>query len=138
MPRKVSRAKTQAADADKENDVYTSDVGQRVLAEKEVVPKAAAKGKAAPSRKATVSLADELEEMTKQMNTMSLEKEKAELLLKERDAMLEQKNAEELRLHSLLEVKELEQKKLAEKVRKLQKTKEFQPTIVSMLLFREL
>ncbi|BBN02046.1 upstream-binding transcription factor [Marchantia polymorpha subsp. ruderalis] len=86
-------------------------------------------GAAVEAKGPDVSLADELEEMTKKLNMISLEKEKALMLVKEREAQLEQKNAEELRLQGLLSAKEQEQKKLADKVRKLQKMKEFHPTI---------
>ncbi|CAM6119616.1 unnamed protein product [Calypogeia fissa] len=129
MPRRATKAQAKAAEDDKENAVVLADVEHGGFNENEVVPKAAGKSKAPASRKATVSLADELEEMTKKMNMISLEKEKAEQLLKERDAQLEEKNAEESRLQALLEAKEQEQKKLTEKVRKLQKLKEFQPTL---------
>lgn len=134
MPRGTSKAKSKAAEADKENAVYAADAAQGGPHEKEVVLKAAGKIKAAASRKPAVTLADELDEMTKKMNLISLEKEKAVQLLKERDAELEHKNAEELRLQGLLEAKEQEQKKLTEKVRKLQKMKEFQPTLVSSMV----
>lgn len=90
-------------------------------------------GAAVEAKGPDVSLADELEEMTKKLNMISLEKEKALMLVKEREAQLEQKNAEELRLQGLLSAKEQEQKKLADKVRKLQKMKEFHPTIVRRL-----
>jgi hypothetical protein len=134
MPPRASRAKAKAAEADKENAEQAIDVAKVAPPQPETAPKAAVKAKAAASKKPTptVSLADELEAMTKKMNMISLEKEKAELLLKERDAQLQQKSAEESRLQGLLEKKEQEQKMLAEKVRKLQKIKEFVPSMVSI------
>ncbi|KAL2642857.1 hypothetical protein R1flu_010444 [Riccia fluitans] len=72
---------------------------------------------------------DDLELLTRKLETLSVEKDNALKLLQVREAELELKTTEEQRLQTLLETKEEEQRKLAERVRKLEKAKEFRPTI---------
>jgi len=70
------------------------------------------------------SFEKELLEMQEMLQQMRLEKEKTEELLKVKDEALKQKDAE-------LENRGREQEKLQVELKKLQKLKEFKPTMVS-------
>lgn len=81
------------------------------------------KGKRVPASKSKATLAEELLDLQKMLGDMKLEKEKAEVMLKEKDAMLEKKEME-------LQQREEAQEKLQKELKKLQKLKEFKPTLV--------
>ncbi|KAF5196564.1 high mobility group B protein 6-like [Thalictrum thalictroides] len=68
------------------------------------------------------SFENELEEIQKKLEQMRIEKEKTEELLKDRDEMLKMKEEE-------LENRGKEQEKLLVELKKLQKAKEFKPTM---------
>lgn len=70
------------------------------------------------------SFEKDLLEMQEKMQLLRLEKEKTEELLKARDELLKQKEEE-------LENRGREQEKLQVELKKLQKLKEFKPTMVS-------
>ncbi|XP_031501589.1 high mobility group B protein 6-like [Nymphaea colorata] len=68
------------------------------------------------------SLAVELQKMQEKLESLSLEKQRAEELLKERDALLKQKEEE-------LEIRGKDQERLQIEIKKLQKLKEFNPNV---------
>ncbi len=78
-----------------------------------------------------MSLEEELETMTKTLKQMSIEKEQSEARLKLKEDELQAKAAEAQRINEQLKLSDEGKKKLEEKLRKLQKQKEFQPTLVS-------
>ncbi|KAK6935498.1 High mobility group box domain, partial [Dillenia turbinata] len=69
------------------------------------------------------SFEKEVQDLKEKLQQMRLEKEKTEELLKERDEMLKQKEEE-------LETRIKEQEKLQMELKKLQKMKEFKPTMI--------
>ncbi|XP_022733299.1 high mobility group B protein 6-like [Durio zibethinus] len=82
--------------------------------------KAAAKGK--QTKQQQQSFEKDLQEMQDMLQKLRIEKEKTEELLKEKDEMLKMKDEE-------LETKGKEQEKLHMELKKLQKMKEFKPTM---------
>ncbi|KAF3773817.1 High mobility group B protein 13 [Nymphaea thermarum] len=68
------------------------------------------------------SLAVELQKLQEKLERLSLEKQRAEELLKERDALLKQKEEE-------LEIRGKDQERLQIEIKKLQKLKEFKPNV---------
>ncbi|CAK9274834.1 unnamed protein product [Sphagnum jensenii] len=76
-----------------------------------------------------ISLEEELETMTKTLKQMSIEKEESEARLKLKEDELQAKAAEAERINEQLKLSDEGKKKLEEKLRKLQKLKEFQPTL---------
>nr|CAD1842296.1 unnamed protein product [Ananas comosus var. bracteatus] len=90
---------------------------KRVLSKnKAPAPVAAASGPAASS------FADELQDLQEKLQKLQIEKEKTEELLRERDAMLREKEEE-------IENRGKERERLQAELKKLQKTKEFKPTV---------
>ena len=87
--------------------------------------KVAQKGK---KSKESQSFERDLQEMQEKLGQLRLEKEKTEELLKARDEMLKIKEEE-------LETRGREQEKLQMELKKLQKLKEFKPTMVRFLDF---
>ena len=77
------------------------------------------------------TLEEELEAMTKALKKVSLEKEQGEALLKAKEEELMAKTLEAERVQEQLNDSVEGKKKLEEKLRKLQKLKEFQPTLVN-------
>jgi upstream-binding transcription factor len=80
-----------------------------------------------------LTLEEELEAMTKALKKVSLEKEQGEALLKAKEEELMAKTLEAERVQEQLNDSVEGKKKLEEKLRKLQKLKEFQPTLVNNL-----
>jgi len=76
-----------------------------------------------------LTLEEELEAMTKALKKVSLEKEQGEALLKAKEEELMAKTLEAERVQEQLNDSVEGKKKLEEKLRKLQKLKEFQPTL---------
>ncbi|CAN6444341.1 unnamed protein product [Victoria cruziana] len=68
------------------------------------------------------SLEVELQKMQERLEKLTLEKERAEELLKEQDALLKQKEEE-------LEIRGKDQERLQTEIKKLQKLKEFKPNV---------
>lgn len=87
---------------------------------------AESKGKAASKKQQLKqqSFEQDLIEMQEKLQQLRLEKEKTDELLKEKDEILKQKDEE-------LETRGKEQEKLQIELKKLQKLKEFKPTMVS-------
>lgn len=83
---------------------------------------AAAKGK--PQLSEVSSFEKELQEMQERLEKLKLEKEQTEEMLKAREESLKQKEEE-------IETRDREQEKLKIELKKLQKMKEFKPTMVS-------
>ncbi|XP_020089633.1 high mobility group B protein 6-like [Ananas comosus] len=77
---------------------------------------------AAASAPAASSFADELQDLQEKLQKLQIEKEKTEELLRERDAMLREKEEE-------IENRGKERERLQAELKKLQKTKEFKPTV---------
>lgn len=99
------------------------------------MPAVAAKKTAATKTKglkdnSNLALEQELEAMTNALKKVSLEKEESEAKLKEKENELQNQVAEAERVQNLLKSSDEGKKKLEEKLRKLQKVKEFQPTLV--------
>lgn len=86
--------------------------------------KGKSKGKSEQQKSSPSSFEKELQEMQEMMETLRIEKERTEEMLKERDEMLKQKDEE-------LDSKGREQEKLQNELKKLQRLKEFKPTVVS-------
>ncbi|KAL2642856.1 hypothetical protein R1flu_010443 [Riccia fluitans] len=72
---------------------------------------------------------NEFEHLTRKLKTLTVEKDNALKILQAREAELKLKSDEEQRLQTLLNEKEEKQRKLVQKLRKLEKGKEFRPTI---------
>ncbi|KAL8556599.1 hypothetical protein ACS0TY_004159 [Phlomoides rotata] len=89
-------------------------------AEKKKSKKGVSKGKQQPSE--VSSFEKQLQEMQEQLEKLKLEKEQTEEALKARDDSLKQKEEE-------LEIRDREQEKLKIELKKLQKVKEFKPTV---------
>lgn len=86
------------------------------------------KSKAAPKKQqAKPSFDKELQEMQDMLQQLRLDKEKTEELLKAKDEILKQKDEE-------LKTRDKEQEKLQIELKKLQKLKEFKPTMVRFLI----
>lgn len=79
-----------------------------------------------------LTLEQELEAMTKALKKVSLEKEQGEALLKAKEEELMAKTLEAERVQEQLNDSVEGKKKLEDKIRKLQKLKEFQPTLVNV------
>lgn len=84
------------------------------------------KGKGASKKQSKQSFEKDLLEMQEKLQQLRLEKEKTEELLKAKDEILKQKEEE-------LENRGREQENLQIELKKLQKLKEFKPTMVSFL-----
>ena len=85
--------------------------------------------KAKQNKEASASLFEkDFQEMQEMLQQLKLEKEKTEVLLKEKDDMLKAKDEE-------IEMKGKEQQKMKMELKKLQKLKEFKPTMVRFLDF---
>ncbi|CAK9228950.1 unnamed protein product [Sphagnum troendelagicum] len=119
----TKRGKRAAKNVDPEKENATDGAG--------IIPmplkKAAVKPKALTVN--NMSLEEELETMTKTLKQMSIEKEESEARLKLKEDELQAKAAEAERINEQLKLSDEGKKKLEEKLRKLQKLKEFQPTL---------
>ncbi|EFJ38483.1 hypothetical protein SELMODRAFT_73858 [Selaginella moellendorffii] len=71
---------------------------------------------------------EELETMTQKLNKMRLEKEEVQKLVLEQGAKIKEQ-------HDRIAMQSKEHEKLQEKIRKLEKVKEFQPNLVSLVCF---
>lgn len=125
--RKPLKAKTSASSSTAAQPSGPSPIRPLPSAGKEngACPSPASKGKRAAA-KSKASLAGELLDLQKMLEEMKLGKEKAEVMLKEKDAMLERKEME-------LKQRGAAQEKLQKELKKLQKLKEFKPTLVNLL-----
>lgn len=92
-------------------------------------------GKAAKAAAAAASVVDDVAELQGMLERLRLEKEKAEEMVRERDEVIRKKEEE-------IETKEKEQERLQAELRKVQRAKEFKPTVVRsqipLLRFRSL
>ncbi|TKW36912.1 hypothetical protein SEVIR_1G012800v4 [Setaria viridis] len=79
-------------------------------------------GKAAKAAAAAASVVDDVAELQGMLERLRLEKEKAEEMVRERDEVIRKKEEE-------IETKEKEQERLQAELRKVQRAKEFKPTV---------
>ena len=90
----------------------------------------AQKSKRAPARRgkagkaASAAVVDDVAELQGMLERLRLEKEKAEEMVRERDEVIRKKEEE-------IETKGKEQERLQAELRKVQRAKEFKPTVVS-------
>lgn len=109
--------------------------GSEVVSEKENVDVSPVSSKATWKTRglkesSNLSLEEELEAMTKALKQVSLEKERNEAKLREKEELLSAKAAEAERMQILLKSRDEEKKRLEDKLRKLQKVQGFQPSLV--------
>lgn len=109
--------------------------GSEVVSEKENVDVSPVSSKATGKTRglkesSNLSLEEELEAMTKALKQVSLEKERNEAKLREKEELLSAKAAEAERMQILLKSRDEEKKRLEDKLRKLQKVQGFQPSLV--------
>jgi upstream-binding transcription factor len=88
-------------------------------------------GKAAKAAAAAAaaSVVDDVAELQGMLERLRLEKEKAEEMVRERDEVIRKKEEE-------IETKEKEQERLQAELRKVQRAKEFKPTVVRSQISR--
>lgn len=108
--------------------------GSEVVSEKENVDVSPVSSKATGKTRglkesSNLSLEEELEAMTKALKQVSLEKERNEAKLREKEELLSAKAAEAERMQILLKSRDEEKKRLEDKLRKLQKVQGFQPSL---------
>jgi hypothetical protein len=94
----------------------------------------AQKAKRAPARsgkaaKAAAAVVDDVAELQGMLERLRLEKEKAEEMVRERDEVIRKKEEE-------IETKEKERERLQAELRKVQRAKEFKPTVVRSQISR--
>jgi len=123
MATKRGKRAAKIVDPEKENATIGAGIIPMPLNKTAVKPKALTVN--------NMSLEEELETMTKTLKQMSIEKEESEARLKLKEDELQAKAAEAERINEQLKLSDEGKKKLEEKLRKLQKLKEFQPTLVS-------
>ena len=109
--------------------------GGEPAVEKENVDVKPVPSKGSLKKTTNLSLQEELDALTRALNQVSLEKEQNEAKLKEKDEQLSAQAAEAERMQNLLKNSDEENKRLEEKVRKLQKVQGFQPTLVCFTLY---
>ncbi|CAK9878281.1 unnamed protein product [Sphagnum jensenii] len=125
MATKRGKRAAKIVDPEKENATDAAGIIPMPLKKAAVKPKALTVN--------NMSLEEELETMTKSLKQMSIEKEESEARLKLKEDELQAKAAEAERINEQLKLSDEGKKKLEEKLRKLQKLKEFQPTLVMPL-----
>ncbi|XP_022738123.1 high mobility group B protein 6-like isoform X2 [Durio zibethinus] len=118
LAQKLSQPSPTPVSSPMEADPYKEN--HEVLSQTSKRGKAAAKGK--QSKQQQQSFEKELQEMQEMVQKLRIEKEKTEELLKEKDEMLKLKEEE-------LETKGKDREKLQIEFKKLQKIKEFKPTM---------
>jgi len=121
MATKRGKRAAKIVDPEKENATIGAGIIPMPLNKAAVKPKALTVN--------NMSLEEELETMTKTLKQMSIEKEESEARLKLKEDELQAKAAEAERINEQLKLSDEGKKKLEEKLRKLQKLKEFQPTL---------